>query len=106
MSLVRLFFVSYLYQNPLTSRSAAGDIGTGGREIGFLFGTYKKLRNEFTGMLTGKGLTWGWIIHPTRGYWLWLDLLRRARTLGSRYLHHTLTNRYSQKFLDDCQGLP
>ncbi|KJA26738.1 hypothetical protein HYPSUDRAFT_35885 [Hypholoma sublateritium FD-334 SS-4] len=37
----------------------AGDIGTGGREIGFLFGTYKKLRNEFTGMLTGKGLTWG-----------------------------------------------
>ncbi|CAA7257301.1 unnamed protein product [Cyclocybe aegerita] len=37
----------------------AGDIGTGAREIGFLFGAYKKLRNEFTGMLTGKGLTWG-----------------------------------------------
>ena len=37
----------------------AGDIGVGGREIGFLFGTYKKLRNEFTGVLTGKGLTWG-----------------------------------------------
>jgi glutamate dehydrogenase (NADP+) len=37
----------------------AGDIGTGGREIGFLFGAYKKLKNEFTGMLTGKGLTWG-----------------------------------------------
>ncbi|KAF9486186.1 NADP-specific glutamate dehydrogenase [Pholiota conissans] len=37
----------------------AGDIGTGGREIGYLFGAYKKLRNEFTGMLTGKGLTWG-----------------------------------------------
>ncbi|KAJ2915843.1 hypothetical protein MD484_g4569, partial [Candolleomyces efflorescens] len=37
----------------------AGDIGTGAREIGFLFGAYKKLRNEFTGMLTGKGLNWG-----------------------------------------------
>ncbi len=37
----------------------AGDIGTGGREIGFLFGQYKKLRNEFTGVLTGKGLGWG-----------------------------------------------
>jgi glutamate dehydrogenase (NADP+) len=37
----------------------AGDIGVGGREIGFLFGQYKKLRNEFTGVLTGKGLTWG-----------------------------------------------
>ena len=37
----------------------AGDIGVGGREIGYLFGTYKKLRNEFTGVLTGKGLNWG-----------------------------------------------
>ncbi|MEP6777864.1 MAG: NADP-specific glutamate dehydrogenase [Chthoniobacterales bacterium] len=37
----------------------AGDIGVGGREIGFLFGMYKKLRNEFTGVMTGKGLTWG-----------------------------------------------
>jgi glutamate dehydrogenase (NADP+) len=37
----------------------AGDIGVGGREIGFLFGHYKKLRNEFTGVLTGKGLNWG-----------------------------------------------
>ncbi|MBN1998529.1 NADP-specific glutamate dehydrogenase [candidate division KSB1 bacterium] len=37
----------------------AGDIGVGGREIGFLFGFYKKLKNEFTGVLTGKGLNWG-----------------------------------------------
>jgi glutamate dehydrogenase (NADP+) len=37
----------------------AGDIGVGGREIGFLFGQYKRLRNEFTGVLTGKGLSWG-----------------------------------------------
>ncbi len=37
----------------------AGDIGVGGREIGYLFGMYKKLRNEFTGILTGKGLNWG-----------------------------------------------
>ena len=37
----------------------AGDIGTGAREIGFLYGQYKRLRNEFTGVLTGKGLTYG-----------------------------------------------
>ena len=37
----------------------AGDIGVGGREIGYLFGQYKRLRNEFTGTLTGKGLGWG-----------------------------------------------
>ena len=37
----------------------AGDIGVGGREVGFLFGQYKRLRNEFTGVLTGKGLTYG-----------------------------------------------
>jgi glutamate dehydrogenase (NADP+) len=37
----------------------AGDIGVGGREIGYLFGMYKKLRNEFTGVFTGKGINWG-----------------------------------------------
>ena len=37
----------------------AGDIGVGGREIGYLFGQYKRIKNEFTGVLTGKGLEWG-----------------------------------------------
>jgi glutamate dehydrogenase (NADP+) len=37
----------------------AGDIGVGAREVGYLFGMYKKIRNEFTGVLTGKGLSWG-----------------------------------------------
>ena len=37
----------------------AGDIGVGGREIGFMFGTYRRIKNEFTGVLTGKGLNWG-----------------------------------------------
>ncbi|MCX7842902.1 MAG: NADP-specific glutamate dehydrogenase [Clostridia bacterium] len=37
----------------------AGDIGVGGREIGYMYGMYKKIRNDFTGVLTGKGLTWG-----------------------------------------------
>ena len=37
----------------------AGDIGVGGREIGYMFGQYKKLNKEFTGVLTGKGLSWG-----------------------------------------------
>ena len=53
-------FMSELYRHigPNTD-VPAGDIGVGGREIGYLFGVYKKLRNEFTGVLTGKGATWG-----------------------------------------------
>ena len=48
----------------------AGDIGVGGREIGYLFGQYKRLRNEFTGVLTGKGIEWGGslIRHEATGY--------------------------------------
>lgn len=38
---------------------SAGDIGVGGREIGYMFGQYKRIRNEFTGVLTGKGFNWG-----------------------------------------------
>ncbi|MBT3487887.1 MAG: NADP-specific glutamate dehydrogenase [Desulfobacula sp.] len=53
-------FMSELYRHigPDTD-VPAGDIGVGGREIGFLFGQYKKLQNEFTGILTGKSLNWG-----------------------------------------------
>jgi len=53
-------FMSELYRHigPNTD-VPAGDIGVGGREIGFLFGQYKRLRNEFTGVLTGKGREWG-----------------------------------------------
>jgi glutamate dehydrogenase/leucine dehydrogenase len=52
-------FMSELYRHigPDTD-VPAGDIGVGGREIGYLFGQYKKLRNEFTGVLTGKGINW------------------------------------------------
>jgi glutamate dehydrogenase (NADP+) len=53
-------FMSELYRHigPNTD-VPAGDIGVGGREIGFMFGQYKRLANEFTGVLTGKGLNWG-----------------------------------------------
>jgi glutamate dehydrogenase (NADP+) len=53
-------FMSELYRHigPNTD-IPAGDIGVGAREIGYLFGMYKRLRNEFTGILTGKGLGWG-----------------------------------------------
>ncbi|NER14437.1 NADP-specific glutamate dehydrogenase [Leptobacterium flavescens] len=53
-------FMSELYRHigPNTD-VPAGDIGVGGREIGYLFGQYKKLKNEFTGVLTGKGISWG-----------------------------------------------
>jgi glutamate dehydrogenase (NADP+) len=53
-------FMSELYRHigPNTD-IPAGDIGVGGREIGYMFGMYKKLKNEFTGVFTGKGLNWG-----------------------------------------------
>ena len=53
-------FMSELYRHigPNTD-VPAGDIGVGGREIGYMFGQYKRLRNEFTGVLTGKGINWG-----------------------------------------------
>ena len=44
----------------------AGDIGVGGREIGYLFGQYKRIRNEYAGVLTGKGLTWGGSLDRTK----------------------------------------
>ncbi|MCK5520273.1 MAG: glutamate dehydrogenase, partial [Candidatus Marinimicrobia bacterium] len=53
-------FMSELYRHigPNTD-IPAGDIGVGGREIGYMFGQYKRLKNEFTGVLTGKGIEWG-----------------------------------------------
>ena len=60
----------------------AGDIGVGGREIGYLYGQYKRLRNEFTGVLTGKGLGWGGSLARTEatGYGLcyFMDNLLKA----------------------------
>ncbi len=64
----------------------AGDIGVGGREIGFLFGQYKKLRNEFTGVLTGKGINWGGSLHSSRGHRLRRGLLRRGDAQHARRL--------------------
>jgi len=53
-------FMTELYRHigPVTD-VPAGDIGVGGREIGYMFGQYKRIQNEFTGVLTGKGLNWG-----------------------------------------------
>jgi glutamate dehydrogenase (NADP+) len=53
-------FMTELYRHVGSNTDVpAGDIGVGGREIGFMFGQYKRLRNEFTGTFTGKGLEWG-----------------------------------------------
>ncbi|MFA4857923.1 MAG: NADP-specific glutamate dehydrogenase [Candidatus Margulisiibacteriota bacterium] len=62
----------------------AGDIGVGGREIGYLFGMYKKLRNEFTGVLTGKGLDWGGSLVRTEatGYGLIYFLLEMLKDMN------------------------
>jgi len=62
----------------------AGDIGVGGREIGYMYGMYKKLRNEFTGVLTGKGLGWGGSLARTEatGYGLVYFLLEMLKDAG------------------------
>jgi glutamate dehydrogenase (NADP+) len=63
----------------------AGDIGVGGREIGFLFGAYKKIRNEFTGVLTGKGIGWGGSLIRTEatGYGLIYFAENMLQNIGS-----------------------
>ena len=65
----------------------AGDIGVGGREIGYLFGQYKRLRNEFTGVLTGKGLNWGGsLIRPeATGYGLVYFASEMLKTKGKDF---------------------
>ncbi len=62
----------------------AGDIGVGGREIGYMYGMYRKLRNEFTGVLTGKGLDWGGSLVRTEatGYGLIYFLLEMLKDMG------------------------
>ena len=65
----------------------AGDIGVGGREIGFLFGQYKRLRNEFTGVLTGKGMNWGGsLIRPeATGYGTVYFAVEMLKTRGETF---------------------
>ena len=67
----------------------AGDIGVGGREIGYMFGQYKRLKNEFTGVLTGKGINWGGsLIRP------------EATGYGTVYFANEMLNTKSQSFKD------
>lgn len=70
----------------------AGDIGVGGREIGFLFGQYKRLRNEFTGVLTGKGLEWGGsLIRPeATGYGATYFAVEMLKTRGMDFKGKTV----------------
>ncbi len=69
----------------------AGDIGVGGREIGYLFGQYKRIRNEFTGVLTGKGLGWGGsLIRPeATGFGAVYFVRHMLDRLGKKLAGHT-----------------
>ncbi len=71
----------------------AGDIGVGAREIGFLFGQYKRLRNEFTGVLTGKGIEWGGsLIRPeATGYGVAYFCSEMLKTRGDSLAGKTVT---------------
>ena len=67
----------------------AGDIGVGGREIGYMFGQYKRIRNEFTGVLTGKGINWGGsLIRP------------EATGYGNVYFAQNMLERVGDSFKD------
>jgi glutamate dehydrogenase/leucine dehydrogenase len=72
----------------------AGDIGVGGREIGFLFGQYKRLKNEFTGVLTGKGLSFGGSIgrNEATGFGGIYFLLEMLKTRGESLEGKTIVN--------------
>jgi len=71
----------------------AGDIGVGGREIGYMFGQYKRIRNEFTGVLTGKGLNWGGsLIRPeATGYGCVYFADEMLKTKGESFEGKTVT---------------
>ena len=71
----------------------AGDIGVGGREIGYLFGQYKRIRNEFTGVLTGKGLNWGGsLIRPeATGYGCVYFADQMLKKIGKSFKGKTVT---------------
>jgi len=72
----------------------AGDIGVGGREIGYMFGMYKKIRNEFTGILTGKGLDWGGSLVRTEatGYGLIYFVLQMLKDAGKEIKGSTVVS--------------
>ena len=80
----------------------AGDIGVGGREIGFMFGQYKKVRNEFTGVLTGKGLDWGGSLVRTEatGYGLIYFLLEMLKDMGKSLKGATVVSSGSGNVVD------
>ena len=71
----------------------AGDIGVGGREIGYLYGMYKKLRNDFTGVLTGKGLAWGGSLVRTEatGYGLCYFMEEALQAKGKSFAGSTVS---------------
>lgn len=70
----------------------AGDIGVGGREIGYMYGMYKKLKNDFTGVLTGKGLTWGGSLARTEatGYGLCYFMDEAIKAKGKSFKGSTV----------------
>ena len=87
-------FMTELYRHigPATD-VPAGDIGVGGREIGYLFGQYKRIRNEFTGVVTGKGLNWGGsLIRPeATGYGCVYFAEQMLKTRGESFKGKTVT---------------
>jgi len=86
-------FMTELYRHigPVTD-VPAGDIGVGGREIGYMFGQYKRIRNEFTGVLTGKGLNWGGsLIRPeATGYGCVYFAQEMLKTIGDSFKGKTV----------------
>ncbi len=86
-------FMSELYRHIGENTDVpAGDIGVGGREIGYMYGMYRKIRNDFTGVLTGKGLTWGGSLARTEatGYGLCYFMEEAMRAKGRSFKNSTV----------------
>lgn len=102
-------FMSELYRHigPHTD-IPAGDIGVGGREIGFLFGQYKRLKNEFTGVLTGKGRSWGGsLIRPEATgygcvYFAQEMLAQRGETMNNKTVIVSGSGNVAQYAIEKC----
>ena len=90
-SIIKFLGFEQTFKNSLTGLPIGGDIGVGAREIGYLFGQYKRIRNTFTGVLTGKGLTYGGSLARTEatGY----GLLYFLREMLQEMKHEPVTGK-------------
>ena len=83
----------------------AGDIGTGAREIGYMFGQYKRLRNEFTGVLTGKGLSYGGSLAIYDPNGIDLDVVKQIKEVERGRIKEYVNRVEGATYTEGCKGI-